>query len=115
MLLCCDFTLFVSWIDREYKNIRKNKLFYTDKNIDRMSNTNEINDGPSSSESRKFFFRTLPIFYINGITNGLYPLKISRELEKQLNTLPLKIQITNDIIDGMKCHRKILEGFLKQS
>jgi hypothetical protein len=29
MLLYCDFTVFASWIDREYKIIREKKQFYT--------------------------------------------------------------------------------------
>jgi hypothetical protein len=36
VLLYCDFTVFASWIDKEYKIIKEKKLFYTDKNTDGM-------------------------------------------------------------------------------
>jgi len=48
-------------------------------------------------------------------TDGYIPLESFRELEKNYKTLPLNLQITDGIIDGMKCHWKIFRGSQKIS
>lgn len=75
VLLCCDFTVHASRIDKEYKNTLENKLFHTDGITDKLR--------PSkSSRELKNFYMTLPLIIINRIIDILSPLESSKEFKK---------------------------------
>jgi len=101
VLLCCDFTIFTCWIDRECKTLWKKSCFISMK----LLMTTKYQWSHRRIKFLKKFqkvgknYMTLPLIITDRIIHELSPLESFRELEKDYMTL--RLIITNKIIDGL--------------
>jgi hypothetical protein len=93
VLLCCDFTIFTCWIDRECKTLWKKSCFISMK----LLMTTKYQWSHRRIKFLKKFrelekdYMTLRLIITNKIIDGLCPSENSKELEQNYMTSPLTI------------------------